>query len=477
MRTQAGPEMGQKGVTLILTVAMMGVILPIVGLAVDASLLYAIKARLSAAADAGSLAGARSLNRGIDLASQAASATSTATAFFNADFPTGYLMTTNRTLTVAVAESAYRTRTVRLDASVDAPAYFMRMLGFGSTTVRVAGMASRRDVNVILVLDRSASLTTAGACDDLRAASTGFVDKFAQGRDRVGLITYGGSSRLDYAPSFNFKTDSPNPTTLIAALLCNGATGSAQALWQGYQELVTINEPGALNVLLFFTDGQPNAITAQFPVKTQTTTYSPTGKSTCLDEAGRSNSNPAWSPGPKLGFINVNVGIDIRGVRIHLAPTIPVSVDPGKIANSSGCYFASDLANAYKDIAYAPDTDYYGTSLWGYKTALSTYSSGPYAGKLKISSETTMVNASINAVDNAAQRIRQNVNLAVVVYAIGLGGAGEAEHELLRRVSNDPQSPIYDNTKPAGFYVYSPTPSQLNEAFAKVASEILRLAL
>lgn len=477
MRTQAGREAGQKGVTLILTVAMMGVILPIVGLAVDASLLYAIKARLSAAADAAALAGARSLNRGIDLASQAASATSTSTAFFNADFPAGYLITTNRVLTIAVAESAYRTRTVRIDASVDAPAYFMRMLGFGLTTVRVAGMASRRDVNVILVLDRSGSLGTAGACDDLQAASTGFVDKFAQGRDRVGLITFGGSSRLDYAPSFNFKTDSPNPTTLIAALACNGATGSAQALWQGYLQMVTINEPGALNVILFFTDGQPNAITAQFPVKTQTTTYSPTGKSTCLDEAGRSNSNPLWSPGPKLGFFNVNEGTDIRGVRIHLAPAIPVSADPGKIANSSGCYFASDLANAYKDIAYLPNTDYFGTSLLGYKTALSTYPSGPYAGKLKISAETTVVNASINALDNAAQRIRQDTSLNVVVYAIGLGGAGEAEHELLRRVSNDPQSPIYDNTKPIGFYVYAPTPSQLSEAFAKVASEILRLAL
>jgi hypothetical protein len=96
---------------------------------------------------------------------------------------------------------------------------------------------------------------------------------------------------------------------------------------------------------------------------------------------------------------------------------------------------------------------------------------------LKISSETTVVNASINALDNAAQRIRADASLNVVIYSIGLGGAGEAEHELLRRVSNDLQSPIYDNTKPAGFYVYSPTPSQLGEAFAKVASEILRLAL
>jgi Flp pilus assembly protein TadG len=57
-------RMKQKGLTLIITVLAMAVLIPMVGLAIDTSLLYAIKAKMQAAVDAASLSGARSLNRG-----------------------------------------------------------------------------------------------------------------------------------------------------------------------------------------------------------------------------------------------------------------------------------------------------------------------------------------------------------------------------------------------------------------------------
>ena len=193
-----------EGVTLILTVAVMGVIIPLAGLAIDASLLYAIKAKLQAAVDAASLAGARSLNRGLDLASQADNARATATNFFNANFPDGHLSTTGRILTLAVAESAYRTRTVRADAQVSAPTYFMRILGVASTTLTAAGMASRRDVNLILVLDRSSSMSA--VMTSMKAAARGFVDKFAEGRDNVGLIVFGGSSVTGFSQPLSHWT-------------------------------------------------------------------------------------------------------------------------------------------------------------------------------------------------------------------------------------------------------------------------------
>jgi hypothetical protein len=358
---------------------------------------------------------------------------------------------------------------------VDSPLYFLRLVGKTTAHIAIEGRASRRDVNIMLVLDRSGSLTTAGACDDLRNAANSFVVSFAEGRDRLGMITYGGSSRVDFAPAMNFKTATPRTlSSLINSIACNGATGSAQALWQGYQQLVGINEPGSLNVLLFFTDGQPNAITAEFPVKKQGTTYSPTGKSTCYDEMGRANTSPSWNPGPKLGFINESGSV--RGVRTHTAPTIPVAGDPNAIANSSHCYFVTEgLGSVHKDIAYIPDTDYWGNSIWGYKP-LSTYASGPYAGKARVDSSTTLVNASVNALDSAAARIRQDTNFSVVTYTIGLGGAGAAEHILLQRVSNDPASPIFNPDRPAGMYVYAPTAVQLNDAFYRIASEILRLS-
>jgi hypothetical protein len=46
----------------------------------------------------------------------------------------------------------------------------------------------------------------------------------------------------------------------------------------------------------------------------------------------------------------------------------------------------------------------------------------------------------------------------------------------MKRVANDPSSPAYDSSEPTGLYVFAPNNTQLNQAFARVASEILRIA-
>jgi hypothetical protein len=57
-----------------------------------------------------------------------------------------------------------------------------------------------------------------------------------------------------------------------------------------------------------------------------------------------------------------------------------------------------------------------------------------------------------------------------------LAEAGNNQHLLLRRVANDPLSPIYDPNRLTGMYVYAPTAADLNAAFVKIASEILRIS-
>jgi hypothetical protein len=382
----------------------------------------------------------------------------------------------------------------------------MRVLGFGTTTVRALGKASRRDVNLMIVLDRSGSLEDAGACDDVENASTGFVNLFANQRDRLGLITFGGSYKVDFAPSQTFKTGSPNLLTKLASIHpngCNGWTGSAQGLWKAYEEIVAINEPGALNVILFFTDGIPNAITAEFRIKRLTTSTSPTDRTRCYDWTNSQyrfftdgSVNPSWNPPTDqryFGFISGQAGIGRSGVRGHNAGNIPVSDDPGTVSvpvgftgsskdNERDCNFRDpDVGSSgvHRDIAYYPDADYYGNSVFGWKS-ISTYPGGhAYAGKVRIDDQNNQQNAAINAVDNAAQRIRNHAlhaGINVMTYAIGLGGAGEAEHDLLRRIANDPDSSIYDSSALEGLYVYAPTPAELNLAFVRIASEILRYA-
>jgi len=63
-------------------------------------------------------------------------------------------------------------------------------------------------------------------------------------------------------------------------------------LWKGYEQLAGLNEPGALNVLLFFTDGRPNVISAEFSVNTGVTPISH-----CYDFAlNKDYSQTGWDP-------------------------------------------------------------------------------------------------------------------------------------------------------------------------------------
>lgn len=479
----------RKGSALVLmTLTIPLVAIPMAGLAIDVSLLYLVKARLVTAVDASALAAARSLSRGADLASQRATATSVATAYFAANFPVGHLLTTNRQFNVSVNETVSKIRTVSATASVDAPLYFLRVLRVDKSTVAAAGMSSRRDVDLMLVLDRSESLDFTSSCAAMKAAAASFVDQFAAGRDKLGLMTFGGSYRVDQSLTVNFKTSSPTMITNINNINCAGFTGTAQALWQAHQQLVTAADAGALNVIVLFTDGQPNSITASFPVKKSTTTYAPTGKSTCKDSAGRTNTNALWNPANKVGVMNGYPGVGTTGITGENAGAIPVTWDNFAIADSDNCYFAPDAYDdsspnaTIKDIAYIPDLDLYGNSTSGYLTNYTYPAGGPYAGKIRVDHHSSSIwdesvsIAATNATDSAATRIRTST-LHPVIFAIGLGGATDvASDVLLHRITNSVSSPVFNPAQPVGLYVYAPTSGQLKDAFDLIASEVLRLA-
>jgi secreted protein with Ig-like and vWFA domain len=171
-----------------------------------------------------------------------------------------------------VAQTANKTRTVTMQASVTVPLTFMRLLGQTGSTVAAQGQTSRRDVVMIVVLDRSGSMANAGVCGTMISAAQNFVGYFSNGQDMIGLVTFMDGYNLTYAPTLNFDSNSPSLTTVIGGVQCYGDTGSAGALNQAYTQLQAVNEPGALNVIVFFTDGHPNGVAANFPVKTQVDT-------------------------------------------------------------------------------------------------------------------------------------------------------------------------------------------------------------
>src|SRR5215217_4574295 len=125
----------QKGFSLILLALLSIVLVPMVGLAIDASILYVVKARISAACDAASLAAARNMNVGQTMTQQAASARDRALSFFNANLPNNYLGSTHDNPTIDIpTATTNNVMTVTTTATANVNTYFMRMLGVNHVT-------------------------------------------------------------------------------------------------------------------------------------------------------------------------------------------------------------------------------------------------------------------------------------------------------------------------------------------------------
>jgi len=526
----------EKGIiTLLVGMMLLTMLIPIVGLAIDAGALFAVKARLQTAVDGAALASARSMSEALDLTSQQAAASNAASRWFHANLPNNWMgvgTVTDPTVTFPAAPP--KTINVNVVGNAAAPTYFMRVFNISSVSLSAMGQATRRFVNIILVIDRSGSLYQSGSCGFLQSASMSFVNSFVNGQDRLGLVTFGTDYRVDYPPSYTFGTGSPNLPTMLGQIYCFGYTNAAAAYWTAYQQLVTLNDQGALNVILFFTDGMPNTVTFgvtpggtdnRMPAKKLITPstfissgYDNKNPSTCKDSTGKLSGTAGWSPGPFAGVISSYAGIYKKDAASYPASQ---AVDAQKIGTVEGGYGScaldvhfNDAGTNYQggspsrtiagpgfypffDIAYLPEQDVFGNLTGtGYSGAAyatvnrypGTY--GTSSGKIRVDDigrgcctlgvNDSITGAGVNALDNAAQRARDDSmtrNLNVYTYTIGLGNAANGvDNELLQRVANDPNAGNYDATKPVGEYVYAPTTSQLNQAFSKIASQVLRLS-
>ncbi len=149
-------------------------------------------------------------------------------------------------------------------------------------------------MNVAIVMDRSGSLSTSGSCTPLKGSAVSFVNKFANGRDNVALVTFATSSMTDFPMADNFQTAYPSVPSILGSVNCTGGTKHRTGTGgKRYQQLVTLNQPNALNVVLLFTDGYPNTFTATYPIK---------GSSSCTNKNPKTGvlaaayANPLTAP-------------------------------------------------------------------------------------------------------------------------------------------------------------------------------------
>jgi Flp pilus assembly protein TadG len=479
----------RRGFVLPTAAVFFIVAMPIVGLVVDVGIDYIVQTKLQLAIDAAALAGARSLSRGNDDATQQTNAQNTARAYLTANFPTGYFGVSTPTITaLSIDESVAHVRSLTLTANSTVPLMFLGWFGAGSTKVGATATATRRDVNVMIVMDRSGSLANSGSCAPLKAAATGFVSKFANGTDNVGLITFATSTYPDFPLATNFNTASTPVSSIINNVVCNGATNSAQALWQGYQALATLNQTAALNVMLFFTDGQPTAVTAVMPRASGSSCNS--SSYTGVFTVGFQTTSP-FSPVATGGLFDyTNHGQPLtNNTDAQIVSTYTGTSNTGDPTNCSfATSWSSNWTSAASDIVGVPTTDIWGNNLNNGYLTVNTATSG---GKtyVTVPSNSTgalnMINASTNAADDAGARIRAGASPGngasalpgITIFSIGLGNSTyPANGTFLERVANDPSSTSFSTTAPTGLYVFAPTSADLSDAFARVAAEILRLA-
>jgi hypothetical protein len=520
MRLKCPRREQQSGVALILlTLMLMTVLLPMVSLAIDLTMLYTIKAKLQGAVDGAVLAAGRSITGAVSIPTQSTRLRNIAQAFINANLPQGYwgvssaptIETPDCTGTpvypancFVYQDSGTKKIWINVTASVNVPLLFARTVRDETThqyrqtqTLRAQGQAMRRWVRLVLVLDRSGSMTPAMTSlinavsnTDPSKPPLGFVTGFDESRDQMGLVVFGGSAIVAYpprnpnlpnsgtGPDNSFKTGSPasilNEVT-TANLQVGSNTGTAEALALAYKELTKNPQPTYLNAIVFFTDGMPNGITASFNGNPATPLYSgdtgSTGSPGVMKNAGCTNWN---TPGnPIVGWIAQEGGYDNTkyqsdGINLTMqnswhgsiiaSPTqtqlyndvIGYLQDAGYDQghppqnNVNGCTFANN--NLKKDLNSFPIEDDYGnkTTTADYQNSY-IYNTWPSAGPL-VTTGTAVDNAyhiglvSWNAAYNAAKRIRGDTNLKPTFFCLGYSGNGTGaaglDRSLLKRIAN-----------------------------------------
>ncbi len=298
---------GKRGaILLLMTVMLPFLLIPVAGLAIDATIIHIVQTKLQAAVDAAALGSGRLLGTG-------ANVTEIAGEFFNANFTPGGRGFWGATLPTSgganpnITYTTGITKTITVTAQAQVPTLFMRVMGFQAATVSAIGQASRRDARVEFVLDRSGSMAGTTIADVI-TWTQGFIKEFTPGLDEVGVVIFDGTGVVAY-PSGTSYTPTPGivgspsaggPDTCFwdsshasgnssygmtaggtcgsngtpdavyqtGAIDTGGGTGMADALSLAYIELQKAHlrdlkangSDTKTNAILLFTDGVPSAI-------------------------------------------------------------------------------------------------------------------------------------------------------------------------------------------------------------------------
>ena len=431
-----------KGQILVTTALALPLLVLFTAMAVDMGLIYVTRAKLSKAVDAACLTGVKNLSQG------QTTANALATDMFNANFgpnpPTPNFTWTTGTATVPVSLTVNATATVNT--------YFMKYLPqFATWNLGDTATATRSNLVMSIILDRSGSMGPDGGGTALQAAVPNFVNDFVNGTDHIALISFASNASVDVALTSNFATPITNA---VKALNFSGGTFGTGAGTNA------CNTPPCST-----TDGPPLSMadnqnsTVSYVQETKVVVYFTDGLMNTIQDTFNCTNNP---PGPTLynygGYDPPQTGVaalvPTNGTQW---PDIPTNGPPpygngGGTCNGVTSFF-SQQNNTTESFTRAHVT---AEAQW---RAIYT-----------------------------ANAMRSETPVATYIYVIGLGHAvsGDVPTEaFLATLANDPNGPsnyngaVYNGSLPAGLFVVVPDcpsatcTSELNTAFQTIAAKIL----
>ena len=469
----------ESGVAMVQLAVFLPMLVLFTGLAVDSGRAYVVKAQLSKAVDGAALSAARNLNGG--------NPKGEAAKVFRANFPSNFMGATDVT-DPSTASDFYEMHTdedtgvhvVTIKATARVPTTFMRLGNFDEMTVGSSSEATRRLVDLSLVLDVSGSIGPAWPA--VRDAARSFIDAFDKNGDRMALVTYSYGARvLDPMPAgFGFdkdklKADVPNS-------LPGGTTSMAEGLYRGWDEVrsVSSGQQAGLRVIVLFTDGSGNVFpgfldtsgiakgvfSGDFPKvlpdPNNATTNTPAIQGLFQTETG--SQSPSWNFSPP-NWESTSTSMNLRYLPNSSAHTHNRSAGmPGSFPLQSNALTVNGVAQNAK------------RGLRNFNATAGKYPAEVFNIRNAATNVTEIIADAARNDESGDHRIRIfTIGMGQLV-KMNLGTIPETSESVLMRVANDKRSPDYNSSQLEGKYYYAQTAADLGPVFQQLQNQIIRLS-
>jgi Flp pilus assembly protein TadG len=476
MRLRTSHLRRHDGFALVYMAALITLLLLGTGLAVDSGRAYIVKAQLTKAVDGAALGAARALNSGDPKGA--------ATRIFKANFPDQFLgtvagdPTASANFFASAVDAVSGVNTVTVNASAVLPTTFMKLGNFNSVTVSSAGQATRRMVDLSLVIDVSSSI--GGKWPTVRDAARTFIDAFDQNNDRLSLMTFSnGSTVIDAMPAGR-GFDKVKLEADVPQNLPGGSTLMVEGLYRGWDELRSVanGQQSGLRVIVLFTDGASNGVPGAYDASGLAKSL----RSWDFPKNANDPDNQTWDSPHIDGLYDSQTGNQNPVVTTQLPWNSPLT---GAIPllpvmtwhthhRSPGIPTAFPLQTGALTVNGAAQNAVRG--LRHFDAA-----SGKYPAEVF-----NINNAARNVLEIIGDAARSDVggDYKIRIYTIGmsylirdlLGTMPEMPEDILKRVANDKTSPDFNANQLEGKYFYAPNAADVGPAFQGIQNQILRLS-